>query len=491
MKAWGLEHNRLAVCSERPPLVRQAISPQTSPENEYLTSRNGIACVLSYSGMRTSACILAIALMGATWTAAAQDTVGRERRQRAGAAFHDGILLLHARSTLDLAVDGFRQDPYFYYFTGLADTAEAVLAIDGKLGESWLFLPSSPPFQKSGLQPEVEPGAEAAKRLGIEHVVDWAELEKFLVSRSAQPTPLYYPDDLSAFAELPANLLSAKSPEAPTWLQIVVQRWPAFEVKEAGRQIQALMEVQSADEVAALRAAARATVGALMAGMRAIRPNLSQRSVEAVVENTCWTEGARGAAFWPWAMSGDNAVFPHPFFSMARYDHLNRSMSPGELVRLDVGCESDHYTGDLGRTVPVSGHYDDAQRETWTIFVAAYHAGAKALAAGVTVDQVFAAWQKELVSHRRSAKSLLAQHAIDSWSDRKNLRYWQVHTTNLLAAAPAGPLRAGTTINFEPIAAVDGQGFFLEDMYLITKDGAELLTPGVPYSAEDIEAAMR
>jgi len=28
-------------------------------------------------------------------------------------------------------------------------------------------------------------------------------------------------------------------------------------------------------------------------------------------------------------------------------------------------------------------------------------------------------------------------------------------------------------------------------MYLITKDGAELLTPGVPYSAEDIEAAMR
>jgi len=66
-----------------------------------------------------------------------------------------------------------------------------------------------------------------------------------------------------------------------------------------------------------------------------------------------------------------------------------------------------------------------------------------------------------------------------------------VHTTNLLAAYPVGPLRAGTTINFEPIASVDGQGLFLEDMYLITRDGAELLTPGVPYSAEDIEAAMK
>jgi Xaa-Pro aminopeptidase len=109
----------------------------------------------------------------------------------------------------------------------------------------------------------------------------------------------------------------------------------------------------------------------------------------------------------------------------------------------------------------------------------------------VTVDQVFEAWRKELTSHRASAKTQLAQHAIDSWSDRKNVPYWQVHTTNLVAAYPSGPLKAGTTINFEPIATIDGQGFFLEDMYLITGEGAELLTPGVPYSAEDIEAAMK
>ena len=54
-----------------------------------------------------------------------------------------------------------------------------------------------------------------------------------------------------------------------------------------------------------------------------------------------------------------------------------------------------------------------------------------------------------------------------------------------------GPLRPGMTINFEPIASIDGQGFYLEDMFLITKEGAELLTPGVPYTAEEVEAAMR
>jgi Xaa-Pro aminopeptidase len=421
-----------------------------------------------------------------TWvcTAQAQNAAFAGRRQRAANAFRDGVLLLHASSALDMTADGFRQDPYFYYFTGLENTVGALLAIDGRSGESWLFLPSSPPFLKRGLQPEAQPGAESEKRLAIEHVVDWTNLESFLAARGGSAAILYYADDSSEFDELPAILLSQKSPNARAWLQLILQKWPAFETKDASERIQSLMEVQSADELAALRAAAKATVSALIAGIRAIRPNLSQRSVEAVVEHTCWIEGARGTAFWPWAMSGENAVFPRPFFSMARYDHLNRSMLPGELVRLDVGCEWEHYTGDLGRTVPVSGHYSDDQRETWNIFVAAYFAGVKSLRDGVTVDQVFDAWQKELVSHRSSAKSVLAQHAIDNWSDRKNIPFWQVHTTNLVAAYPSGPLRQGTTINFEPIAAVDGQGFFLEDMYLITKEGAELLTPGVPYSAE-------
>lgn len=436
--------------------------------------------------------ICAVPLLLSSVLAFAADSSGlRERRQRAASAFHDGIVVLHASSELSINGDGFRQNPYFYYFTGLENTVGAILAIEGTSGDSWLFLPSSPPFAKSGLQPEVQPGSEAPKRLGIEHVVDWSELPKFLGSRAKSKTVLYYANDSQTFDELPADLLSPAAPKAPLWLQIILQRWPTLTPKEVGRQIGGLMAVQSADEIAALRSAAQATVPAIMAGMRAIKPGVSQRKVESAVENACWMSGAHGASFWPWAMSGENAVFPRPFSSLARYDHLDVNMRAGELVRLDVGCEWNHYIGDLGRTVPVSGHYTDDQRETWTIFVAAYHASAASLRAGVTVDQVFEAWQKELLSHRAAAESPLAQHAIDSWSDRKNLPFWQVHLTNLDAGYPPGPLQAGTTINLEPIASVDGQGFFLEDMYLITNDGAELLTPGVPYSAEQIEAAMR
>jgi hypothetical protein len=63
-----------------------------------------------------------------------------------------------------------------------------------------------------------------------------------MASRAGQAPPLYYGDDPSAFDELPANLLSPKSPQAPVWLQIILQRWPALKPKsEASNARCALM----------------------------------------------------------------------------------------------------------------------------------------------------------------------------------------------------------------------------------------------------------
>ena len=118
-------------------------------------------------------------------------------------------------------------------------------------------------------------------------------------------------------------------------------------------------------------------------------------------------------------------------------------------------------------------------------------AGVQSLREGTTVDQVFEAWRSELLNHRSSAKTSVAQHAIDKWSKRENVPFWGPHTINLDAGNIDGPLRTGMTIAFEPIAEIGGQDYYLEDMFLITRNGAELLTPRVPYSAEEIEAAMR
>jgi Xaa-Pro aminopeptidase len=442
--------------------------------------------------MRTALC--AAVLLMAVSAPGADTGELQSRRQRAAAEFGDGILIVHAKSVPDESGDGFRQDPAFYYFTGLENTVGAILAIDGRSHESWLFARPPTPneaFLAGPMGPlKGSPGSDAVRRAGIEHVVDWSELANFLEKYRTATTTLYYQTVKYSRPELPPNIIG-DTPDAPSWALAIARKWPSLHLKEAGARVKTLMDVQSPSELVDVRAAAEATVHALMAGIHAIRPGVSQRSVEATVEDACWRAGAHGSSFWPWAMAGLNGVFPNPFASFSLYDHLNVTMNAGDLVRLDVGCEWNHYGGDLGRTVPVSGRYSTDQREIWNIFVLAYHAGMKSLREGTTGDQVFEAWRAELIRHRDSARSVLAQHAVDEWSRREKVPFWEIHTMNFDAGAVRGPMRAGTTIAFEPIASIGGQGYYLEDLFLITTEGAELLTPGVPYSAEEIEAAMR
>ncbi len=70
--------------------------------------------------------------------------------------------------------------------------------------------------------------------------------------------------------------------------------------------------------------------------------------------------------------------------------------------------------------------------------------------------------------------------------------FWQIYGVGLDTAEPLpDTLRAGVVLDYEPIFSVDGEGFYMEDMILITRTGAEILTKNLPYSAAEIERAMQ
>jgi hypothetical protein len=167
------------------------------------------------------------------------------------------------------------------------------------------FLPTRQPLGSL----EGSPGSDAVKRAGIEHVVDWSELTTFLERNATAAASLYYPAIGFSLPDLPPNITGGP-PNAPLWAAALAKNWPSFQLKEVGKQVNTLMDVQSSSELINVRAAAKASVQAVMAGIRAIRPGVSQRSVEAAVEDACWKEEAHGASFWPWAMAGPNGVFP-------------------------------------------------------------------------------------------------------------------------------------------------------------------------------------
>ena len=89
-------------------------------------------------------------------------------------------------------------------------------------------------------------------------------------------------------------------------------------------------------------------------------------------------------------------------------------------------------------------------------------------------------------------RTALGRHAAALLTKPDSLPYWQWHGVGLDdAEEPPRVLRAGMVIAYEPIFVVEGQGFYMEDMILVTPSGYEILTRGLPATAAEIEAAMR
>jgi len=413
------------------------------------------------------------------------------RRAALMARLDDGIFLVHSRWALKPWPEpGQRQDPTFYYFTGLERQIGGTLVLDARNGETILFVSGSAGGMDSyGIR--VTPGAESARTLALTDVRTWDQLVPYIDARVAEDATLalYVEGQTTGFPPPPG--LAPFAGMGAAFEHAIATKWPDTDVSSVYNEIMELRAIKSADEVAAIRRAARAASAAFLAGLRGVRPGRMQRNVETEVVAACLANDAQSLSWWPWVQTGPNAVFPATFETFADYRHLDRQMDAGEFARIDVGCEVDHYQSDVGRTAPVSGRWTDPQRETWDLFVDSYRASMSVIRDGVSVDSVLAAFQREVGVRVGSLRTPMAQRAAEIMLDRRQIPSWQIHGVGLEAAEGfGGVLREGVVVAYEPMFTVDDFGFYLEDLLLITSDGYELLTPGLPYSAEEIERVM-
>jgi Xaa-Pro aminopeptidase len=439
--------------------------------------------------------LLAFAAIGATEAAAqssAPDSFAefQARRQRVLDRLPRALLFVPSRSTAKADDQhGFIQEPDFYYLTGLADAIGAVLLLDGPRRESWLFVPREPGFERA----RVALGAPSEARLGLQHVAQLEDLATLVDRRLAEDPRLEIRLAASEGRGEPPS--SVGPPAAPffAWRERLLARWPAALISPGAGLIAELRNIKSAGEILALRRAARSSAAALLAGLKALEPGRSQRQIEAAVVTGCVQAGANGPSFWPWTMSGPNALFPDVFEAFADCGHLDRRIENGDLVRMDVGCDADHYAGDVGRTAPASGRFDPGQRETWNLLVAAYETGLDSMRDGLPGADVIAASLGEVERRRATLATPLARQAARVLLQDGGTSWWQIHGVGLESGegfSIPDTLRAGMVVAFEPIFAVEGQGFYLEDMILVTPEGHEVLTQGLPYEADEIERAM-
>jgi Xaa-Pro aminopeptidase len=279
----------------------------------------------------------------------------------------------------------------------------------------------------------------------IDHVVGWDQFVSFVEScRKSNPSLILYADSagqtgqMSGDAKTPSGLGPMDNPHL-VWSTMLRQKWSDIEVKDAFGILDEVRSVKSPAELA-------------------------------------------------WVRSGPYGMGNTLFEAFADHDNLDRAMQTGEVVRLDLGCDFQMYKGDFGRTIPVSGHFDEGQREMMDLLNGAYLAGVGKMQPGATAKDVFKATTSYIEQHQSELKSVAAKEAAANFLKQPNMPLHGLGAD--MAEGVPKTFQAGNVLCYEPMLSAGSEAFFVEDTFLIVPTGHEILNPSLPYSAKDIEQAI-
>ncbi|GLY14792.1 aminopeptidase P family protein [Kineosporia rhizophila] len=280
---------------------------------------------------------------------------------------------------------------------------------------------------------------------------------------------------------------------------------------DLARIVSELRLVKDEFEVAEMRRAVDATalgfadiVRALPEAVASVR---GERVVETVFESRARREG-NGVGYDTIAASGPHACTLH-------WIRNDGPVHENDLVLVDAGVEVDTlYTADVTRTLPVSGKFTEPQRRVYQAVLDAADAAFAAARPGVKFREVHAA-AMQVIARTLAEWDLLPGTAEESLGKEGQFhRRWMVHGTShhlgidVHDCAQArkemyldAELQPGMVFTIEPglyfgphdlLAPEElrGIGVRIEDDVLVTADGVENLSAGLPRRPDEIEAWM-
>ena len=378
----------------------------------------------------------------------------------------------------------FRQLEDFWYLTGL-EVPQSMLVLDARRDASILFMPQRDlRFENPG-RPNDFPGRPLLDDYGIRGIGgaddyrDIAELDGFLRERAEAGEVLRV--NAGAPGEVPdpaVPLVGSLDPTA-SLIRRLRDDHPEAELVNAFEIVARLRMVKSPAEIVRMRRAADATMAGIRAAAGLVRPGVDERALQGEFERACREAGAQSIPFTPIVKSGPNSLWPWRILA-AHYDRRNRRLEDGDLVIFDVGCELNGYVSDVGRTFPANGAFTEVQREKLLVSTRAAEAVIAAVRPGVTLRE-------------------LTQVAYDAIPDAEE-PYMQTpsffgHHIGLSTGDPAlldEPLAPGMVFTVEPWYYNHdlGVSVFVEEVVLVTEDGAEVLTDALPRNPDALEALV-
>jgi len=410
--------------------------------------------------MRHSWLLLAACL---AWTGA--DPEFHARREALAKALPDGVVVLYGqveREDADLR-GGFFQDSNFFYLTGWKSPGAALL-IDPR--REILFLPKHNAARErwTGRQP-AQDDADIQEAAGFQTVLPPEALEGELRA-SLERYPKVYAAGPDAMARIKALALPGEAVSAES-------------------AIARLRMKKSAHEIELLQHAADASIAAHLAAWKRAAPGIYEYQIAATIQFTYLDLGCERNAYAPIVGSGPDSVYLH-------YSRNSRRMERGDLMLVDAAGECAGYAADITRTIPVGAKFSARQREIYQIVLGAQKAVIAAVKPGAYIGG------PGRVSLQKIARDYIDSHGKDLHGEGlgEYFTHGISHHIGLDvhdAADNNVPLEEGIVISVEPGIYIPEEniGIRIEDMVLVTKDGARVMTAALPREAAEIEKAIR